>query len=414
MLTPDEQRVLDAVSADRLVRTCADLVRIPTVNPYSGDRAPSGERAGQEYVAEVLSALGAEVERLECLDGALAERGILAPRQRLTRDRPNVIGRLVFGTGRGPRVLIDAHVDTVAVDEYPGEPFSGAVEDGCIWGRGASDDKSGVTVMLEAARALRDAGPALDGTLFLCSVVEEECDGGGRGSLTCLNHLPRPDAAILVDGDATALRNGCSGVVTAEITVQGRPGHAAHGNTVNAIEKAAALFAAFDRFREARGNRPGDFNLGVFRAGTHPANVPREARLGLNLRTGIEDMRQSQQAYGEWSGRTVRELFESHLRQAVAGDAFMSQCPPAVRWVKDMPAVECAANSAALLDLAQTVCREVDPARTGIAPMGGWGDIAHFIQAGIATVGLGGSLGLSGTIILTKRSGRSSSVNAPR
>ena len=60
MLTSAEQKLRDAVNEANLVRFCQELVRIPTVNPYSGDQKPSGESAGLAYIEEYCRKYGAE------------------------------------------------------------------------------------------------------------------------------------------------------------------------------------------------------------------------------------------------------------------------------------------------------------------------------------------------------------------
>jgi len=64
---------------DRIVSLCRDLVRINTVNPYSGDAEPGGERAGQEYLAARLRDLGARVELFDCPADIYQRTGILGP-----------------------------------------------------------------------------------------------------------------------------------------------------------------------------------------------------------------------------------------------------------------------------------------------------------------------------------------------
>lgn len=392
MLTQTEEGLLKYVDQDRLIETCAQLIRTPTVNPYSGDHDPAGELAGQIIAETALQALGARTERVECPEDILGRYAVLGPGERIRRERPNIIGTLRFGSGQGPTLLIDAHMDTVAVDHYDGDPFSGEVRDGCLWGRGTTDDKGGVSVMLEAIAALRDANINLNGTVVCCSVVEEECDGGGRGSMTCIDHLPKPDGAVVIDGSFGSLWNGCSGVITAHLKVRGRAGHAAYGDSVNAIEKAASLFGALQRFRELRGEHPGEFNLGTFHAGSHPANVPNEAILGMNIKTGLEDMRQARQQYGEWSGRTVRDLFDQCIAEAVANDDFLRECPPEITWVKDLPASLCPPEHEWIVNSMATAFESACAAQPNVTLLGGWGDIAHFLNNGIPSVGMGPGL----------------------
>lgn len=371
-----------------LVDLCTRLIRTPTVNPYSGDAHPAGEGAGQALIAEEFAKLGASLELVPCDDAAMDKQGVLAPLGRVSEGRPNVVATFDFG-GDGPTLLFDAHMDTVAVDTYEGDPFAGDLRDGFLHGRGASDDKGSVTAMLGAARALAKSGIPLRGKLVCCSVTDEECNGAGRGSATCIHHLPRPDAVVVADGDAAHISNGCSGILTAEVTVLGKAGHAASGGSVNAIEQACKLFPGLDRFRALRGNVPGDFNLGVFRSGTHPANVPNQALLAMNIKTRPEDAAEALERYGKGNGRGVRELFEQCLAEAAAGDEFFQAHPPRIEWIKDLPATACGDESRWLLETANRAYADVLGRELPVLPLGGWGDLAHFQLQGIPTIGLG-------------------------
>jgi len=388
-MTGSEQRLVEAVSETRLVELCQRLVRIPSVSPYSGDREPAAEAAGQKVVEALLRELGGQTTRVLCRDELFDQAGVLAPRGRRTPDRPNLVARFRCGSGEGPLILLDAHMDTVGVDHYLGPPFAGDLRDGFIHGRGASDDKQGLAVMVEAVRALIEADQTGHGTLVCCSVVDEECDGAGRGSLACMDHVGRMDAAIVIDGSFGTLCRGCTGVVTAEITVAGRAGHAAQGQSVNAIEKACELMPAFAAFRAARGDRPGDLNLGVFQAGDHPANVPNQARLALNLKTYPEDMAAARSAFGLDNGRLVREAFERCVRSQADRDAFLREEPPRLRWVKDVPATDQDGPAEAWCELLAQTLADSGSERPAVGLLGGWGDLAHFIRAGVPTAGLG-------------------------
>ncbi|MCK5803678.1 MAG: M20 family metallopeptidase [Lentisphaeria bacterium] len=385
------QQAIADIDKERLVELCRELVRTPTVSPYSGDQNPSGEGAGCTLVANAFRALGAKVELVPCTDIACVEAGVMIPHDRIIEGRPNVVATFTLGAGNGATVLLDAHLDTVAVDAYQGDPFSAELADGFIHGRGSSDDKSSVASMIEAARILANL-PGLDGTLVCCAVTDEECDGGGRGSLSCLRHLDRPDVAIVIDGSHDMIYDGCTGCLTAEVIVHGRAGHAALGGTVNAIEQAIRLMPAFDHFRELRGDAPGEFNLGIFQSGDHPANVPNRARLAMNIKTTLDDMDQAETTYGQRNGRIVRELFERCVAEHAQTDAFFCENPPEVRWVKDLPAAARGAEAGTLRETLTEAWTLVHNCAPPFGTLGGWGDMAHFMNAGIPTLGMGAGL----------------------
>ena len=392
MLTSAEQKLRDAVNEANLVRFCQELVRIPTVNPYSGDQKPSGESAGLAYIEEYCRKYGAEIIRIPCDDAACDRRDLLCPRGRQNENRENVAAKFVFGSGKGPVLMLDAHMDTVAAETFDGDPFSGELdEEGFIHGRGSSDDKSSVAMMMEVIRILCENPPAgLDGTLYCCFVTEEECDGSGRGSMACLDALPKPDAAIVLDGAFGTVLSGASGILTVRIEVPGKSGHAAYG-AVSAIDQALKLAPAFAKFKSLRPAEPGMLNWGVFHAGNHPANVPELAVLGLNLRTLPADADASEAKYGVRSARLVRELFESCVAEAAADDPFLKDNPPRVIWVKDLPGEDCSPWAGDYLRQIREAWTDALEEAPPVSLLCGWGDLTHFIRAGIPSVGIGAS-----------------------
>ncbi len=197
-------------------RLLAGLIGFNTVNP------PGNERPAQEFLAEHLSSAGFECELLG------AEPG-----------RPNLVARL-RGAAPGPTLCYLGHVDTVLADasEWTHDPWSGAVADGFMWGRGALDMKSQVAAEVAAAAELARSGwrPA-SGELLIVSVVDEET-GGELGAQWITETHPekvRCDLLINEGGGGVFEYAGtrCYGVCCAEkgvfrftITTDGVAGHA--------------------------------------------------------------------------------------------------------------------------------------------------------------------------------------------
>ncbi len=144
------------------------LLRCNTVNP------PGNERPAQEFLAAMLRQAGFEVELL----GAEPER-------------PNLVARL-RGAADGPTLCLLSHVDTVLAtpSEWTHDPWSGAMWEGFVWGRGALDMKSQTAAEVAAATALARGGwrPAR-GDLLVVVVVDEET-GGALGAKWICEHHP--------------------------------------------------------------------------------------------------------------------------------------------------------------------------------------------------------------------------------
>ncbi|MEN6544452.1 MAG: M20/M25/M40 family metallo-hydrolase [Armatimonadia bacterium] len=332
------KQVADVVSAmkDEIAGLCQSLVRISTVNPYSGDRDPAGETAGQEFLKPLLEALGAKTALFDCPDDIYDRTGVLGPRGRNFRGRPNLVGRLDFG-GDGPTVVVNGHMDTVGIDNMP-DALSGELRDGILYGRGTSDCKSGLTVGYSALKALLQTGADLRGTIIFQSVVDEECNGGGAGTLACLNAGYTGDVAVFLDGNNATLTMGCGGCLTADVFVEGQEGHAAAGTGVSAIEKGLVVKRAIDAFKARRETeRPHcKVNLGIFHAGVHPAVVPGAARMSLNIVYDYAEAVASREQTGIYGGPQIRAEFEQAIRAVEAGDEWLQGHPSRIEWVKDL------------------------------------------------------------------------------
>jgi acetylornithine deacetylase/succinyl-diaminopimelate desuccinylase-like protein len=105
-----------------------DLVRIPTVN-------------GRDPEAPLTIRIQGEARKL----------GLEAKLVTLQPERPNILA--TYGAGANRFALI-AHMDTVAEGDPSGwssPPFAAEVNDGCIIGRGAADNKAGIAWVLHTA-----------------------------------------------------------------------------------------------------------------------------------------------------------------------------------------------------------------------------------------------------------------------
>jgi acetylornithine deacetylase/succinyl-diaminopimelate desuccinylase-like protein len=149
------------VSAPEPVELLQRLIAFNTVNP------PGNERAAQEFLAGVLGAAGFRCELLG-----------------RTPERPNLVARL-DGERDGPVLCLLSHVDTVLADpaEWTHDPWSGELDGGFVWGRGALDMKGQTAAEVAAACALAQSGwrPA-HGALLVVVVADEET-GGGEGAV---------------------------------------------------------------------------------------------------------------------------------------------------------------------------------------------------------------------------------------
>jgi acetylornithine deacetylase/succinyl-diaminopimelate desuccinylase-like protein len=216
----------------QLAEAVAELVHIPSVNPLQcNDPAITGERRLAEHLAERASDLGASVD----LDNVIG-------------DRPNLIASF---EGERPDVLIiDVHLDTVAVDHMTRDPFDGAIDDGRVYGRGAVDTKATFALVLHVLAELNASGRRPGPSVMLVGTVSEEI-----GGLPGARHLAarvaasgqRVDRMIVAEPTVCAPVHGHRGGVGLEVCLHG---HAAHSSQPhlgsNAISAAARVIAAVD------------------------------------------------------------------------------------------------------------------------------------------------------------------------
>ncbi len=355
-----------------------DLIAIPTVNPYSGDDSAGSEVEGQKWYAQTCRNLGGAVRHVPVPEDVYKRAGMIGIPNRRWQDRENVVAEWQFGQG-GPTVILNTHMDTVGTDGMAFDPFDPRVHDGTIYGRGSSDSKGNLVVGLIALAALKQHATGLNGRIILESVVDEECNGAGAGTLACCLSGITADFCICLDGSTEAIHNGCNGITTPKVTVYGRAGHAASGGTaVNAIDKAFQAKQAVDRFAEQHLEKHPDcrVNLGVFRSGTLPAIVPSVAELQFNISYAVEDARTAEQTHGVWNGAVVHQRFETMLAKLGETDAWFKEKPVKVEWLKDSYPFYSPADD----KYSQTVIgavHELAQRETPVRSMPAWFDAAH-------------------------------------
>ncbi len=386
----------DRLQARQLAWT-RELIAIPTVNPYSGDSSAGSEIEGQKWFAEQCRALGARIRKIPVPEDIYQRVGLIGTTDRCWRQRDNVVAEWEFGQG-GPTVILNDHMDTVGTDGMTINPFDPRVRDGRVYGRGASDSKGNLIVGLTALAALQKHAKALNGRIILESVVDEECNGAGAGTLACcLAHIDA-DFSICLDGISGTIHNGCNGIVTPRLTVYGEAGHAATGKTVNAIDKAFRIKRIVDKFAARHAQEfPGcRVNLGVFRSGTSPTIVPATAEMQLNIAYATEDARRSEQLHGRWNGSALRQRFEKTIEEAADTDPWFRNHPVKIEWLKDACPFFCAADDPYSRLVINTI-RELTKDEVPVKPMQAWFDATHLARIlGKPVLGIGsGTPGLS-------------------
>ncbi|WP_135552276.1 M20 family metallopeptidase [Paenibacillus cymbidii] len=239
---------------DELIGFAARLVQIPTENyPPHGNELPGQEALRAEMLA---SGLTVDMFTPDDVPGLREHPAFFATadgRVREYANRPNVVGTLP-GTGGGRSLMITGHMDTVIAGSLPWEtslPWSGAVIESKLYGRGSLDMKGGLACGLFAIRAVRQLGLPLRGDVLLESVVDEEY-GGANGTLASRLRGYTPDIVICPEPTNMAVCRAHLGWLSCKITVAGGDGAGFSSQysaeTASPLDIAQELVAAVRRF----------------------------------------------------------------------------------------------------------------------------------------------------------------------
>ncbi len=225
-----------------VVELCRDLIRIDSSN--YGDGEGPGERLTAEYVATQLADAGIEPEIFEPEPG-----------------RTNVLAHWGGTTGSG--LLIHAHLDVVpaAAEDWSVHPFSGEVQDGMVWGRGAVDMKDFNAILLSALKARAAAGAVPARPIALCFTADEEA-GGHHGAQHVVEQRPEffdgvSDAVGEVGGFSATVRGRRLYLIQAaeksmawmRLTARGTAGHGSMINPDNAVTRLTSAVARIGSHR---------------------------------------------------------------------------------------------------------------------------------------------------------------------
>jgi acetylornithine deacetylase/succinyl-diaminopimelate desuccinylase-like protein len=232
-------------ASDEVVELVSTLIRFDTSN--TGElETTAGEEECARWVARQLEEVGYRCEYVE--SGA--------------PGRGNVFARLPGADPSRGALLIHGHLDVVpaVAADWSVHPFSGAVSDGYVWGRGAIDMKNMIGMMVAVARHFKRTGIVPPRDLVFAFVADEEA-GGKYGCGWLVENRPDLFDAITeaigeVGGFSLTVPRQAGGerrlylIETAEkgmqwmrLTAHGRAGHGSFVHDENAVTTLAGAVA---------------------------------------------------------------------------------------------------------------------------------------------------------------------------
>ncbi|QBR91133.1 M20/M25/M40 family metallo-hydrolase [Nocardioides euryhalodurans] len=224
--------------AGEVVELCRDLIRLDTSN--YGDGSGPGERKAAEHVATLLDEVG--------IESTVVER---------TSGRTSLIAHWGGDGSRDDALLLHGHLDVVpaAAEDWQVDPFSGEVQDGFVWGRGAVDMKDFDAMLLSVVRARTRAGRVPARPVVLAFTADEEAGGHHGAQVMVEDHAEHFDgvteAVGEVGGFSATVRGrriylieaAEKGMAWMTLTARGRAGHGSMINRENAVTDLAAAVA---------------------------------------------------------------------------------------------------------------------------------------------------------------------------
>lgn len=232
-----------------------------------------------------------EVAVATYLQQLLAEHGIAAKLIPLSGQRANLIAEI----GSGEPVLgVSGHMDVVSPGDegqWQSEPFTLTARDGQLYGRGASDMKSGLAALVITLIELKSQGLPQAGRIRLMATVGEEV--GEIGSQAFYEQGAMKDVTALLIGEPTGynLFSSHKGSMDIKLVSQGQAAHSSMPELgKNAIDPLLALlnqaneaFRHTDRENALLGALA--FNTTIFNGGNQVNSIPEAATAEMNVRT---------------------------------------------------------------------------------------------------------------------------------
>ncbi len=309
-------------------------------------------------ICDIESVSGNEKALADAIQAALSHSTHLE----VIRDGDAVVART--NLGRGKRVIIAGHIDTVPLADNL--PVTRMTQDGqdVLWGRGTVDMKAGVAVQLKLAIDLSEPNVDITWVFYDHEEVDASLNGLGRIARN------RPDLlegsfAVLCEPSNAEVEGGCNGTLRVEVRTTGVKAHSARPwMGENAIHKAGALLTKLHNFEPDTSNVDGleyreSLNAVMIAGGIATNVIADETVVTVNYR--FAPSKSVEQAFA-----FLQEFFEG--------------C--------DVRLIDSAAGARPGLDLPEAAAFV---AATGSTPKPkyGWTDVARFSALGIPAVNFG-------------------------
>jgi succinyl-diaminopimelate desuccinylase len=262
--------------------------------------------------------------------------------------------------GRGERVVIAGHIDTVPLNDNLPVRNDGTM----LHGLGTCDMKGGVAVALKLAAGVRDPNRDITYVFYDCEEIEA-VHNGLRRIAEERPDLVEADFAILMEPSDAAIEAGCQGTLRVEVRTHGERAHSARSwKGVNAIHRAGEVLRRLEAYDARRPVVDGleyheGLNAVLISGGVATNVIPDQAVVTVNYRFAPDRTEEEALAF-------VRDFFDGY-------DVTVTDSAPGARPGLDLPAAKAF----------------VEAAGGEVKPKFGWTDVARFTVLGVPAVNYG-------------------------
>ncbi|EAF1403224.1 ArgE/DapE family deacylase [Listeria monocytogenes] len=243
-------------------------------------------------IVNIDSTNGHEEQVANYLQKLLAEHGIESEKVQYDVDRASLVSEI--GSNDGKVLAFSGHMDVVDagdVSKWKFPPFEAAEHEGKIYGRGATDMKSGLAAMVIAMIELHEEKQKLNGKIRLLATVGEEVGELGAEQLTQKGYADDLDGLIIGEPSGHRIVYAHKGSINYTVKSTGKNAHSSMPEFgVNAIDNLLLFYNEVEKFVksiDATNEILGDFihNVTVIDGGNQVNSIPEKAQLQGNIRS---------------------------------------------------------------------------------------------------------------------------------
>ncbi|EGA0596402.1 ArgE/DapE family deacylase [Listeria monocytogenes] len=243
-------------------------------------------------IVNIDSTNGHEEQVANYLQKLFAEYGIESEKVQYDVDRASLVSEI--GSNDGKVLAFSGHMDVVDagdVSKWKFPPFEAAEHEGKLYGRGATDMKSGLAAMVIAMIELHEEKQKLNGEIRLLATVGEEVGELGAEQLTQKGYADDLDGLIIGEPSGHRIVYAHKGSINYTVKSTGKNAHSSMPEFgVNAIDNLLLFYNEVEKFVksiDATNEILGDFihNVTVIDGGNQVNSIPEKAQLQGNIRS---------------------------------------------------------------------------------------------------------------------------------